>query len=81
MERYGTPLDNRADYTKSDWLMWAASLTDDVEKKRKMIKALDLYLKEAPERMPFGDWYGTKDGKCPSFRARSVQGGCFMLLL
>ena len=74
-------MDNRADYTKSDWLMWAASLTDDVEKKRKMIKALDLYLKEAPERMPFGDWYGTKDGKCPSFRARSVQGGCFMLLL
>lgn len=81
MERYGTPLDNRADYTKSDWLMWAASLTEDSDKKKQLIKALNAFLKEAPERMPFGDWYGTKDGKCPSFRARSVQGGCFILLL
>ena len=81
MEHYGVPLDNRADYTKSDWLMWAASLTDDTEKKKQIIKALDTFLKEAPERMPFGDWYGTKDGKCPNFRARSVQGGCFILLL
>lgn len=81
LERYGTPLDNRADYTKSDWLMWVAGLTEDIEKKKQLIKALDLFLQEAPERMPFGDWYGTKDGKCPSFRARSVQGGCFILLL
>ncbi len=81
LERYGVPLDSRADYTKSDWLMWAASLTDDTEKKKKLIRALDAFLKEAPERMPFGDWYGAKDGLCPSFRARSVVGGCFVLLL
>lgn len=81
LERYGTPLDTRADYSKSDWLMWAASLTDDAGKKRKLITALNLFLKEAPERIPFGDWYGTKDGKCCGFRARSVQGGCFILLL
>lgn len=81
MGTYGTPLDNRADYTKSDWLMWAASLTDDVEKKKKMIKSLDAFLKESPDRVPFTDWYGTKDGKQCGFQARSVQGGCFMLLL
>ena len=63
MERYGVPLDSRADYTKSDWLMWAASLTDDAGKKKQMIKALDVFLKEAPERMPFGDWYGTKEDR------------------
>ena len=81
IENYGTPLDNRADYTKSDWVVWAASLTNDNEKKKQMIKPLDAFLKETPDRVPFGDWYGAKDGKNCGFRARTVQGGCFMLLL
>ena len=79
--RYGTPLDSREDYTKSDWLMWAASLTDDTGKKKQMISRLDAFLKESPDRLPFGDWYGVNKGNAIYFRARSVQGGCFMLLL
>ena len=79
--RYGTPLDSREDYTKSDWLMWAASLTDDIGKKKQMISRLDAFLKESPDRLPFGDWYGVNKGNAIYFRARSVQGGCFMLLL
>lgn len=85
--RYGTPLDSREDYTKSDWLMWAARLTEDMEKRKQMIAHLDLFLRESPSRVPFGDWYGTEGGKTieygngVTFRARCVQGGCFMLLL
>ncbi len=81
LNKYGTPLDNRADYTKSDWICWSATLTDDEQKRRKMIDPLVNFLTESPDRIPFGDWYETADGKYYHFRARSVQGGCFILLL
>ncbi len=78
---YGTPLDHRASYTKSDWLMWSACLTDDDAKRHKLIAALDRFLRESPDRIPFGDWYDTVTGEHLHFRARTVQGGCFILLL
>lgn len=80
-DKFGTPLDNRERYTKSDWLMWAAALTDDIEKKKKMVSFVDDFLKESPDRVPFSDWYYTDSGKHEQFVARSVQGGCFILLL
>ena len=79
--KYGTPLDNREKYTKSDWLTWVTALTDDSEKKNKMISCLNRFLKESPDRVPFSDWYYTDSGKHEQFIARSVQGGCFILLL
>lgn len=78
---FGAPLDNRETYTKSDWLVWAASLTDDSEKRKKLLAKLGYYLKNSPDRVPFGDWFDTVSGKYLHFRARSVQGGCFILLL
>jgi len=27
--QYGVPLDNRADFTKTDWEMWVAAMEDD----------------------------------------------------
>lgn len=80
-ERYGVPLDSRKMYTKSDWLMWAAKLTDDVEKQKKFVGLLNVFLKESPDRVPFGDWFETENGVHHEFRARSVQGGCFILLM
>lgn len=79
--RFGTPLDNRETYTKSDWLMWAARLTDDKEKRKILISRLNAFLQQAPDRVPFGDWYDAESGKFFQFRARSVQGGCFILLM
>lgn len=78
---YGTPLDSRSAYAKSDWLVWASSLTDSPEKREKFIATLAAYLRETPDRVPFGDLYDTEKGNYRDFRARSVQGGCFILLL
>lgn len=78
---FGTPLDNRETYSKTDWITWAAALTDDAEKRTNMIAYLDKFLKESPHRVPFSDWYRTQNGEHVFFRARTVQGGCFILLL
>ena len=55
----------------------------DLEKYGKVItnEMIDDYLKNSPDRIPFGDWYETQDGSHHEFRARSVQGGCFILLI
>ncbi|MBQ8685547.1 MAG: DUF4965 domain-containing protein [Clostridia bacterium] len=80
--RYGVPLDSRKGYTKSDWLVWSAKLTDDLEKQKELIAPIYRYLCETLNRVPFSDFYETKDGGKPdNFRARSVQAGCFILLL
>ncbi len=81
LNKYGTPLDNRAEYTKSDWICWSATLTDDEQKRQKLIAPLVTFLTETTDRIPFGDWYETVEGTYHSFRARSVQGGCFILLM
>ena len=81
MNGYGVPLDNRAEFTKSDWLMWAASLTEDKHKISALTNCLNKYLTESADRLPFGDWYETKTGELIGFRNRTVQGGCFILLL
>lgn len=80
-ERYGTPLDNRKMYTKNDWLLWVARLTSDIQKRKVIIDMIDDYLKTAPDRVPFSDWYETQDGSYHEFKARTVQGGCFILLI
>lgn len=81
MNEYGVPLDNRALFTKSDWMTWAASLTEDRQKIRAFTDCLNKYLTESEDRLPFGDWYETKTGRLIGFRNRTVQGGCFILLL
>lgn len=79
--RYGTPLDNRKDYTKSDWIVWTAALTDDPEKRRALFRPLKRFLEEGADRIPFTDWFDTVTGRTMGFRNRTVQGGCFALLL
>lgn len=78
---YGTPLDSRKDYTKSDWLMWVAALAADNSTFCKFADLLWKYINETPSRVPISDWYDTKTGAWVSFRARSVIGGHWMKVL
>ena len=79
--KFGTPLDCRADYTKSDWLTWTTCLTSDIDKRIKLLKPLELFINTSKDRVPFGDWYETKTGRKIYFQARTVQGGCFAPIL
>lgn len=81
LNRYGLPLDSRADYTKSDWECYAAAMARDMETRRALLRPLRTYLEETSSRVAFSDWYDTKTGRFEQFIARSVQGGVFMPML
>jgi hypothetical protein len=79
--QFGMPLDNRADYTKSDWLVWCATLLDNKEDFRKMIAPLYAAYDNTSSRAPMTDWYDTKTSLKIGFQNRTVQGGLFIKLL
>ncbi|MDR2286054.1 MAG: DUF4965 domain-containing protein, partial [Prevotellaceae bacterium] len=78
---YGVPLDNRKNYTKSDWIIWTATLADDVETFGKFISPLYKFMNETIDRIPMSDWYNTDNKRHVGFRARSVVGGYYIKLL
>jgi hypothetical protein len=78
---YGLPLDNRKTYTKSDWIMWTATLANDLETFQKFIDPLHKAFNESPTRVPMTDWYETTDAKQVGFQARSVVAGYFIKML
>ena len=79
--RYGLPLDNRADYTKLDWLFWSATLAENIEDFQALTAPAYKWMNETPSRVPLTDWYFTTDGQKRGFQARSVVGGLFMKML
>ena len=78
---YGTPLDNRSDLTKTDWILFTASLVDDREIQQKLYKGIVNFLKESENRVPFSDLYHVDTGIIKDFQNRPVQGAIFILLL
>lgn len=75
---YGVPLDNRATYTKSDWILWTAAMAGSKEEMQQMLLPIVKYVRETETRNPFPDWYDTLTAREVHFHNRTVQGGLFM---
>ncbi|MCX7044757.1 MAG: DUF4965 domain-containing protein [Candidatus Sumerlaeota bacterium] len=80
-KKYGLPLDNRKDYTKLDWTLWTATLTQSREDFEAIVAPVFAFLNESPSRVPMTDWYGTVNGQKVGFQARPVIGGVFIQML
>ena len=66
-------MDNRATYTKLDWITWTATLTQN----RDDFEAFNA----TPDRSPMTDWYQTQTARKVGFTARPVVGGVFIQML
>ena len=79
--KYGMPLDSRCDYTKTDWMVWTATMASKKRDFESYIAPLYKTYNETVSRAPMTDWYDTKSAYLYHFRNRTVQGGLYIKLL
>lgn len=78
---YGLPLDNRRTYTKTDWIMWTATLSDTPGEFEQFVEPVYRFMNETTDRVPMSDWVYTDTPRQAGFQARSVVGGYFIKML
>lgn len=81
MNEFGCPLDSRHSYTKADWTVWTASLSDDRMQFRKLMLPLYKFMNETTDRTPMADLINTDKATIVGFAGRSVVGAYFIRLL
>jgi len=79
--KYGLPLDNRDTYTKLDWTLWVATLTQNRTDFEAIVDPVYKFINETPDRSPLTDFYQTKTARKVGFSGRPVIGGVFMQML
>ena len=75
---YGVPLDCRAGYTKTDWVMWVASMAPDMETFQRFVHPLYRFYTDSVLPGPLSDWTETETPRSHQMRGRSVIGGFYM---
>ncbi len=75
---FGLALDNRSEYTKTDWIFWTAALSPSRADLDFHTSLVWRYADETPDRHPFPDWYFVNNARVRGFLGRSVIGGVFM---
>ena len=80
---YGLALDQRSYTTKSDWLMWSATLSSDKATFEKFITPMYNFYNETTGRCPMPDLYQTNstNHRTGWLQARSVVGGYWIKML
>jgi hypothetical protein len=80
-KEFGLPLDNRKNYTKIDWTLWTACLTEDRGDFDAVVARVYDFINATPDRSPLTDWYETHNARRVGFTARPVVGGLILRAL
>ncbi len=78
---WGLPLDSRATFTKTDWIIWTATMAESQQDFDALVDPVWKFMNETVNRVPMTDWPFTDKPNRRGFKARSVVGGYFIKFL